>query len=854
MVPLLLLAVVALAIMVFNLKSRVNTLESQVDDLRLLKKDIDNELAHITRRLLALEGRASENTPPSAPVAEAPRATVAAEVAAVAARPERTGPVATARPIEPARAIEQPIIETPASHEPATAAGWEMKVGGSWLNKLGVLVFVIGLALLVRYYSGHLGPAGRDVIGFLVSFALLGLGVRLERRDRSRNYAYGLIAGGWAGIYFTTYAMHAIDAARVIDSDLAAIALLSVVAVAMIAHSLRFKSETVTVLAYVVGYATLMLSPLDTFAIVAAGVFAATSLVVAEKYGWSRVVLMTALSTYGTFLARREIFGRPEADLVTPLVSLGAYWLMFEAADIFALRRQRADGKPPFPLFLVNAAGLVGVALLEPALASPDVLSTFLAGAGAAYLASAMVRSRLLAGATIAQGVNGAEAAAFGSAQGAALASAGLIAWAILLRFQQPRATFALLVEFELLLLSALTMRDRVLRLAAHAGALVILAAALDATSGTDAFLLLDRLFYTWTPVVAAIALVWYLNAELLRARHGSAMERGYSYLASALFVIVLGREVDDAWVGLSLLAFAAALLETGVWRTREYRWQAWGVAALGLGLVLMAGIVGSQTGTKHQAVLALSLASAMGWLTAARARWQWASRLSSLEAGGLALGSCAIGLTCLATLEWRVAPVMWIGVAWAATALALIVIARLQGLRPLAWLADPLLFAAGARMLPILFDQPGAIDHVVTADAGVIAAFYIASVVIAPSRKDSPDAGGESDDVVRVLTSLAGSFLLMMLIVHDVRPSLVTLAWGLQGAALLAFGFPLRERTLRLSGLATLFICIARLFIVDLSSLDPLARIVSYLMLGAVMLAVSWIYTRFREQIGKYL
>jgi len=302
------------------------------------------------------------------------------------------------------------------------------------------------------------------------------------------------------------------------------------------------------------------------------------------------------------------------------------------------------------------------------------------------------------------------------------------------------------------------------------------------------------------------------------------------------------------------MLALAAVLLEAGIWRVREYRWQAYGVAVLGLGLVLMAGIVGSHTITKQQAVLALSIASAMGWLTAARAHWQWASRLSSLEASGLALGSAAIGLLCLATLEWRVVPAAWIGVAWAGTALALIVIARLQRARPLAWLADPLLFAAGARMLPALFDQPDAAERLIVADAGVIAAFYVASVVVAPSRKDAPDAGGESDDVVRLLVSLVGSFLLAMLIIHDIRPSLVTLAWSLQGAALLGCGFPLRERTLRLSGLAMLFICIGRLFIVDLSSLDPLARIVSYLILGAVMLAVSWIYTRFKDAIVRYL
>ena len=33
---------------------------------------------------------------------------------------------------------------------PAGADGWEVVVGTSWLNKIGVLVFVIGVALLVE--------------------------------------------------------------------------------------------------------------------------------------------------------------------------------------------------------------------------------------------------------------------------------------------------------------------------------------------------------------------------------------------------------------------------------------------------------------------------------------------------------------------------------------------------------------------------------------------------------------------------------------------------------------------------------------------------------------------------------
>ncbi len=58
----------------------------------------------------------------------------------------------------------------------------------------------------------------------------------------------------------------------------------------------------------------------------------------------------------------------------------------------------------------------------------------------------------------------------------------------------------------------------------------------------------------------------------------------------------------------------------------------------------------------------------------------------------------------------------------------------------------------------------------------------------------------------------------------------------------------------LRLSGLALLFLCILKLFAYDLQQLEALARILSFVVLGLVLLAVSWVYTTYREQIRKLL
>ncbi len=70
----------------------------------------------------------------------------------------------------------------------------------------------------------------------------------------------------------------------------------------------------------------------------------------------------------------------------------------------------------------------------------------------------------------------------------------------------------------------------------------------------------------------------------------------------------------------------------------------------------------------------------------------------------------------------------------------------------------------------------------------------------------------------------------------------------------LLTIGFTFRERILRLSGLALLLGCILKLFTYDFLELDTIYRITSFVSLGVLLLGVSWIYTRYREQISRFL
>ena len=131
---------------------------------------------------------------------------------------------------------------------------------------------------------------------------------------------------------------------------------------------------------------------------------------------------------------------------------------------------------------------------------------------------------------------------------------------------------------------------------------------------------------------------------------------------------------------------------------------------------------------------------------------------------------------------------------------------------------------------------------------AVVIAGFY-ASEFLSP-REQQAAFGVKA----RTMFSCLATILLTALLYYEVSGSLLTVAWGVEGIALLLAGFPLRERSLRLAGLALFFFCISKLFFYDLRQLDTGYRILSFFVLGLLLLGASWVYTRFREQLKQLL
>ena len=125
-----------------------------------------------------------------------------------------------------------------------------------------------------------------------------------------------MIGGGWAGLYTTAFAAHAFESSRVIQSPVIATLVLGAVAAGIIVHSIRYRSEVVTGLAYFVGFATLAVSPITPLSLVASVLLIASLLYLAYRFEWDRMAVAGVVVAYASYAWGTKIPADSQASFV----------------------------------------------------------------------------------------------------------------------------------------------------------------------------------------------------------------------------------------------------------------------------------------------------------------------------------------------------------------------------------------------------------------------------------------------------------------------------------------------------------------------------------------------------------
>ena len=248
-----------------------------------------------------------------------------------------------------------------------TSLPLEEFLGMNLFAKFGIILLVLGFALLGRMAFVSMGPAARVTLLYAAAAAMLGGGIWLERKERYRIIGRGGVGGGWALLFFTTYAMHHVPAMAVIASNTLDCVLLLIVAVGMVGHTLRYRSQFVTGLAFLLAFSTVALSQDNVYSLVAGVILALGIVAIALRMMWYELEIFGILASFANhfyWLYKNYpdgVAGHAFPQFWASTLILILYWLVFRISYVARRIRTPRDESLSTIAALLNSVCLLAV-------------------------------------------------------------------------------------------------------------------------------------------------------------------------------------------------------------------------------------------------------------------------------------------------------------------------------------------------------------------------------------------------------------------------------------------------------------------------------------------------------------
>ena len=186
---------------------KINELEQRIGNLLYRQsvfykeiKQLENELAELKRQsnFSSVSATNMVKTPAEKPT-ERP-------VEKPIERPTETpAEKTTETPVITAPSTPKPQFSLPTINRPKQPSDLEKIIGESWINKIGILIVIIGVAIGAKYSIENelISPLTRIILGYLVGVGLLGFGIKLK--PKFEGYSAVLVSGSISIFYFITY-------------------------------------------------------------------------------------------------------------------------------------------------------------------------------------------------------------------------------------------------------------------------------------------------------------------------------------------------------------------------------------------------------------------------------------------------------------------------------------------------------------------------------------------------------------------------------------------------------------------------------------------------------------------------
>ena len=653
----------------------------------------------------------------------------------VAAPPSQFTPPPLPKPFdpeEPLRASARTTVPSIASFEPApprtsfaerlrATLPLEEVLGMNLFAKIGIVLLVLGFALLGRVALVSMGPGARVVLIYAVAAAMLAGGIWLENRERYRLVGRTGIGGGWALLFFATYAMHHVAAMAVMSSNTLDCILMLAVAIAMVVHTLRYRSQLVTGLAFLLAFSTVALSQDSVYALAAGVILALGIVAIALRMSWFELEVFGIIASFGNHfywlykLYPDGVAGHAFPEFWPSAIILILYWAIFRISYI--VRRIRTPRDESISTIAALLDTMLLLAVMKFQATHPELAFYALLGLGAVeFFLGQLPITRRRRPAFILLTVIGTL----------------LVFASVPFKFSGNNIALFWMIAAEALLIAGIVQLEPLFRrLGVLAGLLTGLLITYEARH------IIELRQYSESPLVKdgillfSCSILFYLNSHFIRDRWQLLFEGFDDWLA-----------VSQSYIG-SITAFL------GVWAIFTSDTTALGWAALMLGAALGKRYLDS----KHLFVQAWPLAAAVVLRTAlvnfhisdpyphhvtarlvtvpilALVFYFTAWVLSGTQDLRVYLRSVMLwtGSSLLAVLVWFEVAQPWVAPAWVAFAVALNLIARRLKLSDLTYQEHLLGAAAAVQLFAYNMDAQNALERYLPL-LGCAAAFYAIS------------------------------------------------------------------------------------------------------------------------------
>lgn len=264
---------------------------------------------------------------------------------------------------------------------PKNKDDWESFIGGNLINKIGILITVIGIAIGAKYSinKGWVTPLMRIIIGYLCGGALLGFAFKLK--PKYKTFSAVLLSGAIAVLYFITFFAYSEYG---LIPQVFAFTLMTITTAFAVFSALKYDEKIIATLGLVGAYAIpFLLSDGSGKVVVLFSYVALVNigiLVVAYKKYWKLLYYLAFGFTWLIFLSWFNIDYKTDAHFGLGLLFATLFFLLFYITFlIYKLQRKELFVTTDVLLVIANSFVyyFIGYAILNGAENSEPYLGLF---------------------------------------------------------------------------------------------------------------------------------------------------------------------------------------------------------------------------------------------------------------------------------------------------------------------------------------------------------------------------------------------------------------------------------------------------------------------------------------------